>query len=62
MGININCQYCDNFYQCRHPKQKKIFGFITKECIELRFSKVCQLAKRFPKPKYKPVRIPSKKY
>jgi len=62
MGRTVNCQYCDDFYQCHHPRQKKILGFITKECVELRFSKECQLAKRFPKPKHRPVGIPLKKF
>jgi len=43
-------------------KPEKILGFITKECIELEYKKICQLAKRFPRPKYKPVKIPPKKF
>lgn len=52
MGININCQYCDMHYLCRHPTRKKFLWIFRRRCVyltgRLNIGESCQIQKRFP--------------
>ena len=53
MGMNVNCQYCNKFYQCDHQDNtvKFLFLKIPRECVKLNkpFGK-CKFQKKFMKP------------
>ena len=58
MGININCKYITEYYNCLHPDKKKILGFIRPTCIKMRkdiFCK-CDLQDEYARPVLKLMR------
>lgn len=57
MGVNINCEYCDKFFQCKHPENRGILGWLKlkKECILLGNPLgICDFQKQYARPKLSP--------